>query len=276
MNKKSSLVVLAFGVSVLLGIFIFRRPSSHSTHPDPSLTMESKTHNRTMTGSRAPSPGKTPPTEADIKDSTPVEPNGGVKARVRLEFYTHDGRSLTGCQIIAFGEGRVMKDYRPKPEDPRARETDIEVLGSNQRMILIPDDPELAATSIDITNLKDGDAQKVSVILQKGTKLGGVVVNSRGEPLPDAVVWAEIHLPAGSPTIGPSFAQRISERAKYSIHGDSLGVSVSTDGDGRFQVGNLPSSVAHVTVLLSGLERRRVELPGAGEAMRIVVPESPQ
>jgi hypothetical protein len=182
---------------------------------------------------------------------------------MRLTLIAHDGRPLKSCRVIALGLNRVIGEY-----DPDATGVALDVSGGIQRVVVIPEERDLAVHVQDV-NLNRGDA--VSMVLQRGMQVGGTVVDPKGNPVVNASVSCEIPLPPDPRPAGEKFANSQDDHEAFTIVGNSLMIFADSDAQGRFSLARLPESAANVSIALG---KRSISQAGSGLSMRVVLPDA--
>lgn len=257
MKLRGAIIVLAAVGALLL---IWLRAAPRPIQPGPLAAPEQQ-----------PSPADPPrviPIPEGKVERQEVRPSAPT-TKLKIELFPHDRRKAPGAQVIVLGDQKEMKDIPPGDEEGSSS-IEVEALGKNQRIIIIPEDPELAILVHDLT-LTDNSPRSVSLILKKGMEVSGVVVNSQGRPMSSKPVSTEVAVPQDDRPRKELWAHRVGSNVDYWIHEDFIEISTTTDKQGRFRLVNLPSSVTKVSVTMG---KGQVEQFGTGVSLRLVMPDT--
>lgn len=208
------------------------------------------------------------PSTATSPAETVLTAPAPVPRRMRLSLVAHDGRPLKSCRVIALGRDRVIGDYEPDENGAGPAALDLRVSGSIQRIVVIPEERDLAVQVQDV-NLDRGEA--VNMVLSRGMQVGGTVVDSKGSPVVNASVSCEIPLPPDPRPSGENFANTQDDHEAFTIVGNSLLIFADSDAQGRFYLARLPESAANVTIALG---KRSISQAGSGLSMRVILPDA--
>jgi hypothetical protein len=189
--------------------------------------------------------------------------------KLKIELFSHDRRKAPGAQVILLGDQKVMKDIAPGDAEGSST-IELDAVGKNQRIIIIPEDPDLAILVQDLT-LSDNGPKPVSLILQKGMEVSGVVVNTQGQPMPSKPVSTEVAVPKDDRPRKEVWAHRVGIDTEYVINEEHIDITTTTDKQGKFRLVNLPTSVTKVSVTMG---KGQVEQFGTGVSLRLVMPDT--
>jgi hypothetical protein len=189
--------------------------------------------------------------------------------KLKIELFPHDRRKAPGAQVILLGDHKVMKDIAPGDAEGSSF-IELDAVGKNQRIVVIPEDPDLAILVHDVTLTENGPKQ-ISLILQKGMEVSGVVVNSQGQPMASKPVSTEVPVPSDDRPRKEVWAHRVGINVEYMINEEHIDITTATDKQGRFRLVNLPTSVTKVSVTMG---KGQVEQFGTGVSLRLVMPDT--
>lgn len=227
-----------------------------------------------------PTAHRAPPQPSPVDFPVAILPSEGPRERpevrppvpatkLRIELFPHDRRKAPGAQVLLFGDRKVMKDI-PPGDSGGFSSIELDAVGRNQRIIVIPEDPDLAILVHDVT-LPDHGPKSVSLILQKGMEVSGVVVDSQGLPLAGKPVSTEVPVPPDDRPRKELFAHRVGLDVEYHIDDERIDITTTTDKQGKFRLVNLPSSVTKVSVTMG---KGQVEQFATGVSLRLVMPNT--
>ena len=257
MKLRVAIIVLAaVGALLLLRLRVVPQPTQPGPHTAPPPT------------SPADPPAAITPIPAgrvEHQEARPPVPT----TKIKIELFPHDRRKAPGAQVILLGDQNVMKDI-PEGDAEGSSSIELDAVGRNQRIIVIPEDPELAILVHDLT-LSENGSKPISLILQKGMEVSGVVVNSQGQPMASKPVSTEVPLPKDDRPRKEVFAHRVGLNVEYWINEEHIDITTATDKQGRFRLVNLPSSVTKVSVTMG---KGQVEQFATGVSLRLVMPDS--
>lgn len=256
MKLRVAIIVLAaIGALLLIWFRVAPHPLQPTPHPaPPQLSPVDPPVVITIPGGRVE--------RQEVRPPVPT-------TKLKIELFSHDRRKAPGAQVILLGDQKVMKDI-PAGDSEGSSSIELDAVGKNQRIIVIPEDPELAILVHDLT-LSGNDSKPVSLILQKGMEVSGVVVNSQGQPMFDKPVSTEVPVPSDDRPRKEVFAHRVGIGVEYRIDEDHIEITTTTDKQGKFRLVNLPSSVTKVSVTMG---KGQVEQFGTGVSLRLVMPET--
>jgi hypothetical protein len=187
---------------------------------------------------------------------------------MQLTLVAHDGRALKSFRVIALGFGRVAGDFDPKESGGGNAVVELQVSGNLQRILVIPEERDLALTVQDV-DLDRFEAP--TLVLPRGIQVGGTVVDSKGNPVVNASVSFEIALPPDPRPSGEKFANSQDTHEAFTIVGGSLMIFADSDAQGRFSLDRLPESATNVTIAIG---KRSISQACSGLSMRVVLPDA--